>query len=162
MKIQPQTTVFIATHLAPNVWVSQLEMTQWSPVHSLASTYVSGTLSTLLQSPAKPYGRNQDLEKSLWRLWIISYSQSSHCSFHSILQSQWPSSLCSVLLGLTVFYAICSASLAFSFLLMPMGSLQMVTAAMKLKDAYSLEGKLWPNLIAYWKPENLLCQQRSV
>ena len=23
-------------------------------------------------------------------------------------------------------------------------SLQMVTAAMKLKDAYSLEGKLWP------------------
>ena len=28
-------------------------------------------------------------------------------------------------------------------------SLQMVTAAMKLKDAYSLEGKLWPTLIAY-------------
>ena len=25
-----------------------------------------------------------------------------------------------------------------------LGSLQMVTAAMKLKDAYSLEGKLWP------------------
>ena len=24
-------------------------------------------------------------------------------------------------------------------------SLQIVTAAMKLKDAYSLEGKLWPN-----------------
>ena len=24
-------------------------------------------------------------------------------------------------------------------------SLQMVTAAMKLKDAYSLEGKLWPS-----------------
>ena len=28
-------------------------------------------------------------------------------------------------------------------------SLQMVTAAMKLKDAYSLEGKLWPTEIAY-------------
>ena len=28
-------------------------------------------------------------------------------------------------------------------------SLQMVTAAMKLKDAYSLEGKLLPTLIAY-------------
>ena len=28
-------------------------------------------------------------------------------------------------------------------------SLQMVTAAMKLKDSYSLEGKLWPNLTAY-------------
>ena len=28
-------------------------------------------------------------------------------------------------------------------------SLQMVTAAMKLKDAYSLEGKLWPALTAY-------------
>ena len=28
-------------------------------------------------------------------------------------------------------------------------SLQMVTAAMKLKDAYSLEGKLWPTFIAY-------------
>ena len=25
-----------------------------------------------------------------------------------------------------------------------LGSLQMVTAAMKLKDAYSLDGKLWP------------------
>ena len=25
-----------------------------------------------------------------------------------------------------------------------LGSLQMVTAAMKLKDTYSLEGKLWP------------------
>ena len=30
-------------------------------------------------------------------------------------------------------------------------SLQMVTAAMKLKDAYSLEGKLWPTLTAYLK-----------
>ena len=28
-------------------------------------------------------------------------------------------------------------------------SLQMVTAAMKLKDAYSLEEKLWPTQIAY-------------
>ena len=28
-------------------------------------------------------------------------------------------------------------------------SLQMVIAAMKLKDAYSLEGKLWPNYTAY-------------
>ena len=28
-------------------------------------------------------------------------------------------------------------------------SLQMVTAAMKLKDAYSLEGKLWPTSTAY-------------
>ena len=36
-------------------------------------------------------------------------------------------------------------------------SLQTVTAAMKLKDAYSLEGK-----IAYSKGETLLCQQRSV
>ena len=27
--------------------------------------------------------------------------------------------------------------------------LQMLTAAMKLKDAYSLEGKLWPTWIAY-------------
>ena len=41
-------------------------------------------------------------------------------------------------------------------------SLQMVTAAMKLKDAYSLEGKLWPTYIAYWKAETLLCQQRFV
>ena len=41
-------------------------------------------------------------------------------------------------------------------------SLQMVIAAMKLKDAYSLEGKLWPTYIAYSKAETLLCQQRSV
>ena len=41
-------------------------------------------------------------------------------------------------------------------------SLQMVTAAMKLKDAYSLEEKLWPTEAAYLKAETLLCQQRSV
>ena len=41
-------------------------------------------------------------------------------------------------------------------------SLQMVTAAIKLKDAYSLEGRLWPTKIAYSKAETLLCQQRSV
>ena len=38
-------------------------------------------------------------------------------------------------------------------------SLQMVTAAMKLKDAYSLEEKLWPTKIAYWKAETLFYQQ---
>ena len=32
-------------------------------------------------------------------------------------------------------------------------SLQMVTAAVKLKDAYSLEGNLWPTSIAYSKAE---------
>ena len=32
----------------------------------------------------------------------------------------------------------------------------------KLKDAYSLEGKLWPTYIAYWKAETLFCQQRSI
>ena len=41
-------------------------------------------------------------------------------------------------------------------------SLQMVIAAMKLKDAYSLEGKLGPTWIAYSKAETLLSQQRSV
>ena len=30
---------------------------------------------------------------------------------------------------------------------------------MKLKDAYSLEGKLWPTYIAYSKAETLLCQK---
>ena len=34
-------------------------------------------------------------------------------------------------------------------------SLKMVTAAMKLKDAYSLEGKLWPTQIAYSKAETI-------
>ena len=38
-------------------------------------------------------------------------------------------------------------------------SLQMVSAAMKQKDAYSLEGKLWPTWTAYLKAETLLCQQ---
>ena len=41
-------------------------------------------------------------------------------------------------------------------------SLQMVTAAMKLKDTYSLEGKLWPTYLAHLKAETLLCQQRSI
>ena len=31
------------------------------------------------------------------------------------------------------------------FIFLASKSLQMVTAPMKLKDAYSLEGKLWPN-----------------
>ena len=35
-------------------------------------------------------------------------------------------------------------------------SLQMVTAAMKLKDVYSLEGKLWPTWIAYSKAETII------
>ena len=38
-------------------------------------------------------------------------------------------------------------------------SLQMVIAAMKLKDTYSLEGKLWPTYIAYSKAETLLCHK---
>ena len=38
-------------------------------------------------------------------------------------------------------------------------SLQMVTAAMRFKDAYSLEEKLWPTWTAYSKAETLLCQQ---
>ena len=41
-------------------------------------------------------------------------------------------------------------------------SLQMVTAAMKLKDAYSLEEKLRPTRIAYSKAETLLCRLRSI
>ena len=50
----------------------------------------------------------------------------------------------------------------FYFIFLAPKSLQMVTAAMKLKDAYSLKGKLWPPWIAYWTAEILLCQQRSV
>ena len=37
-----------------------------------------------------------------------------------------------------------------------------VTAAMKLKDTYSLEEKLWPTEIAYAKAETLVCWLRSV
>ena len=33
---------------------------------------------------------------------------------------------------------------------------------MKLKDVYSLEGKLWPTYTAYSKAETLLCRLRSV
>ena len=39
--------------------------------------------------------------------------------------------------------------------------LQMMTSAMKLKDACSMEEKLWLTLTAYSKAETLLCQQRS-
>ena len=41
-------------------------------------------------------------------------------------------------------------------------SLKMVIAAMKLKDVYSLDEKLWPTWRAYSKAETLLYQQRSV
>ena len=41
-------------------------------------------------------------------------------------------------------------------------SLQMVIAAMKLKDTCSLEEKLWPTSTAYWRVETLLYQQRSI
>ena len=36
----------------------------------------------------------------------------------------------------------------------------MVIAAIKLKDSYFLEGKLWPTSIAYSKAETLLCQKK--
>ena len=48
------------------------------------------------------------------------------------------------------------------FILGAPNSLQMLIAAIKLKDAYSLEGKLSPTYIAYLKAETLLCQQKSV
>ena len=51
---------------------------------------------------------------------------------------------------------------AADFIFLPPTSLQMVIAAMKLKDAYSLEEKLWPTYTASSKAETLLCQQRSV
>ena len=38
-------------------------------------------------------------------------------------------------------------------------SLQMMTTAMKLKDTWSLEEKLWPTQTAYYKAETLVCQQ---
>ena len=38
-------------------------------------------------------------------------------------------------------------------------SLQMLTAAMKLKDICSLEEKLWPTWTAYWKTETLFCHK---
>ena len=38
-------------------------------------------------------------------------------------------------------------------------SLQIVIAAMKLKDSYSLNGKLWPTLIAYSKAENYVANK---
>ena len=40
--------------------------------------------------------------------------------------------------------------------------LQMVTATMKLKGAYSLEEKLWATSIIYSKAETLLCWLRSI
>ena len=44
------------------------------------------------------------------------------------------------------------------FILGAPNSLQMLIAAIKLKDAYSLEGKLSPTYIAYLKAETLHCQ----
>ena len=44
------------------------------------------------------------------------------------------------------------------FIFLGSKSLQMVTAAMKLKYSYSLEGKFWPTYIAYSKAKILLCQ----
>ena len=41
-------------------------------------------------------------------------------------------------------------------------SLQIVISSIKLKDAYSLEGKLWQTKIAYSKAETLPCQQSSI
>ena len=41
-------------------------------------------------------------------------------------------------------------------------SLQMVTAAMKLKDACSLEGKVCQTFRQHIKKQTLLCQQRYV
>ena len=48
------------------------------------------------------------------------------------------------------------------FILGAQKSVQMVTAAMKLKDAYSLEEKLGPTQIVYSKAETLLTEVRLV
>ena len=48
------------------------------------------------------------------------------------------------------------------FIFSSLKSLKMMIADMKLKDAYSLEGKLWPTSTAYEKAETLLCSQRSI
>ena len=48
------------------------------------------------------------------------------------------------------------------FIFLGSKSLQIMTAAMKLKDACSLEENLWQTLIAYSKAETVLCQQMSV
>ena len=48
------------------------------------------------------------------------------------------------------------------FIFLGSKSLQMAIAAMKLKNAYSLERKLWPTQTAYSKAETLLCQQMSI
>ena len=44
-----------------------------------------------------------------------------------------------------------SLFILFNYLLLILKSLQMVTAAIELKDAYFLGGKLWPTCIAYSK-----------
>ena len=48
------------------------------------------------------------------------------------------------------------------FILGASKSLEMVIAAMKLKDTCSLEEKLWPTQTARWKADILLGQQRSI
>ena len=47
------------------------------------------------------------------------------------------------------------------FIFLAPKSLQMVVAAMKLKDAYSLEGKFWPTKIAYSKAERYYFANKS-
>ena len=83
-----------------------------------------------------PYGRKwRGTKKSLdesesgeWKSWLKA--QHSENEDHGIRSHQFMGSRLGNSVGLLFFGAP--------------KSLQMVTAAMKLKDAYSLEGKLWP------------------
>ena len=134
-----------------SVQVSVQELEEFLKTAWRATGQLDGASSSHLQgSPSQGWflsPKKNESESGEWKSWLKaqhSKNKDHGIQSHHFMGNRWGNSGNSVRL----------------FFWTPK-SLQMVTAAMKLKYAYSLEEKLW-HKIAYWKAETLLCQQRSV
>ena len=123
-------------------WATELNWTSWETLgwmkHKLGSRLPEERSITSDVRWHHPYGRKwrtkeplDESEKGEWKSWLKaqhSKNRDHDIRFHHFMTNSW---------GKTV-------ETVADFILGAPESLQMVTAAMKLKDAYCLEAKLWP------------------
>ena len=122
----------IPCHPAPHKTTHMFNMFFRKYTHIHSHTY--GCFLSLWICGRKWRGTKKPLDESErgeWKSWLkAQHSENSDHGiwFHHFIGNRWGNS------GISVRLYFFGAP----------KSLQMVTAAMKLKDAYSLEGKLWP------------------
>ena len=123
------------TYMQSTSW----EMLGWSK-HKLESRLLGEISGYWLSSDMQmtPYGRKWrakeplESERGEWKSWLKAQhpeNEDHGIWSHHFMANRWGNS------GWLFFFWLGGGAPK---------SLQMVTAAMKLKDAYSLEGKLWP------------------